>query len=228
MTESFDWRSLVVEPIQEMLTKITTFIPSLVGALLVLVIGWVIAKAIRGLVSKVLGVVRFETMVEKAGVAAILKKGNIRTTTTQLLSGLAYWLVMIMALVAVVNALGMNFASQLLENLVAYIPNVILALFVLVLGMFLGTIVSGVVRTAALNADLPNPGVLSRVSQWAIVVFASIVALRQLGIAPLLVVTTFNIFFGGICLALALAFGLGGRDAAAKYLEKVISNSKRK
>ena len=134
---------------------------------------------------------------------------------------LAYWLVMIMVLVMVVNALGLTVASQLLEDLFAYIPNVIAALFVLVLGVFLGNFVSGLVSTAAGNADLPNPEMLGGISRWTIVIFAVTISLRELGIAPLLVSSTFNIFFGGVCLALALAFGLGGRDIAAKYLEEL-------
>jgi hypothetical protein len=85
--------------------------------------------------------------------------------------------------------------------------------------MFLASFVSGIVRTAAGNANLPKPQVFAGVSRWAIIIFAVTIALEQLGIAPLLVTGTFNIILGGIVLALALAFGLGGKDVAAKYLE---------
>jgi hypothetical protein len=181
----------------------------------------VIAKLVRGLVSRLLTAIRFEAIAQKAGIPKILSKGGIKLTARQMISALAYWLVMIMVLVMVVNALGLTVASQLLEGLLAYIPNVIAAIFVLVLGMFLGNIVSGIVRTAASNANLPKPQMLGNISQWAILIFAATISLRQLGIAPLLVTTTFNILFAGICLALALAFGLGGKDAAARYLEEL-------
>ena len=216
-----DWQTVIVEPTKEMLTKIANFIPNLIGALVILILGWVIAKIIKGIVNRILLLIRFDLIAEKAGVASILSKGAIKLTARQMISNLAYWLVMIMILVMVVNALGLTVASQLLEGLLAYIPKVIAAIFVLVLGMFLGNIVSGVVRTACSNANLPKPEMLGNISQWAIVVFAVTISLRQLGIAPLLVTTTFNILFGGICLALALAFGLGGRDIAAKYLEEL-------
>jgi hypothetical protein len=120
-----------------------------------------------------------------------------------------------------VDALGLPKASDVLASLFAYIPKVIAALLVLVVAMFLATCVSGIVRVAAGNAKLPNPQLLAGVSRWAIIVFAVTIALGELGIGTLLVTATFNIILGSICLALALAFGLGGKDAAAKYLEEL-------
>ena len=214
-----NWRALIAEPGKEMLTKMGGFIPALVGALVILIIGWIIAKVIRGAVNRLLKIVHFDKIAEKAGITKILTKGEIKTTARHMISNLAYWLVMIMVLVMVVNALGLTVASLLLEGLLAYIPKVIGALFVLVLGLFLGNIISGIVQTAASNAGLPQPEMLSGLSKWAIVIFAVTISLKQVGIAPLLVSTTFNIFFAALCLALALAFGLGGKDAAAKYIE---------
>ncbi len=216
-----NWGVLVAEPVTEMLTKIARFIPTLVGALVILIVGWIIAKIARNAVKRFLQLIHFDTIAEKSGISDILKKGTVRVTAGQILTGLAYWLVMIMVLVMVVNALGLTVASQLLEGLLAYIPQVIAALFILVLGLFLGNLVFGIVHTAASNADLPKPEMLSSLARWAIVIFAVTVSLKQLGIAPFLVSTTFNIFFAGVCLALALAFGLGGREAAGKYIEQL-------
>jgi hypothetical protein len=223
-----DWQTFIVEPAKGMLTKIADFIPTLIGALVILIVGWIIAKIIRKLANRILVAVRFDAIAEKAGVSNVLAKGGIKLTARHMISALAYWLVMIMVLVMVVNALGLTVASQLLEGLLAYIPKVIAAIFVLVLGMFLGNFVSGIVRTAASNANLPKPELLGTISQWAIIIFAATVSLKQLGIAPLLVTTTFNIFFGGVCLALALAFGLGGKEVAARYLEEIIRRHSKK
>jgi hypothetical protein len=214
-----DWQSLIAEPGKEMLRKIGEYIPAVLGVLVILIIGWIIAKIIQKLARKFLDLVRFEKFAEKAGISEALSKGNIKNNATQLLSALVYWFIMILVLVMVVNALGLTVASQLLDGLLGYIPNVIAAVFVLVLGLFLANLVSGIVRTAASNAKLPKPEVLAGLSQWAIVIFAVTASLRQLGIAPFLVSTTFYILFGGICLALSLAFGLGGKDVAAKLLE---------
>ena len=214
-----DWQNLVVEPTKEMLTRIANFIPTLIGVLAILIVGWIVAKIIKWLVNRILVIIRFDVIVEKSGISNMLNKGGIKFTARQMISNLAYWLVMIMVLVMVVNALGLTVASQLLEGLFAYIPKVIAAIFVLVLGMFLGNIVSGIIRTAASNVNLPKPQMLGNISQGAIVIFAISIALVQLGIAPTLVTSTLNILLGGIILALALAFGFGGKDIAAKYLE---------
>jgi len=216
-----DLQSLIVEPVQEMLTRMVGYLPTLLGALIILIVGWIIAKAIRGIVNRVLKLIRFDKLADKAGISEILHKGGLKATTSEVLSGLVYWLVIIMVLVMVVNALGMPQASSILESLFTYIPNVIAAIFVLVIGMFLASFVSGIVRTAASNANLPKPDMLAGISRWAIIIFATTISLKELGIAPLLVTTTFNIIFGGVCLALALAFGLGGKDAVAKYLEQL-------
>ena len=216
-----NWKILVIEPGKEMLKRIGEFIPTLVGALIILIVGWIIAKIIRKITLKLLTLIRFDTFADKAGISDALNKGNIKTSTSNLLSGLVYWLIMIMVLVMVVNALGLTVASQLLNGLLSYIPNVIAAVFVLVLGLFLANIMAGIVQTAASNSNLPKPELMARISRWAIVIFAVTISLKQLNIAPLLVATTFNILFGGICLTLALAFGLGGKDVAAKYLEEL-------
>jgi hypothetical protein len=219
-TES-SWNNLIVGPVREMLTKILAYLPVLLGALLILIIGWIVAKAIKRIIEVVLRTVRFDALADKAGITTIMKKGDLKITASQLVSGLVYWLVIIMVLVMVVNALGLPKASDVLSSLFAYVPKVIGALFVLVVAMFLANFVSGIVRTAAGNANLPRPEIYAGVSRWAIIIFAATIALGELGIAPLLVTTTFNIILGGVCLALALAFGLGGKDAAARYLEEL-------
>jgi hypothetical protein len=204
-----------------MLTKIMAYLPVLLGALIILIVGWLVAKAIRQLVDWLLATVRFDMLADKAGIAEVLRKGNLKTTASQVVSGLVYWLIMIMVLVMVVNALGLPKASDILASLFAYVPKVIGALFVLVVAMFLANFVSGIVRTAAGNANLPKPEIFAGISRWAIIIFAITISLGELGIGTLLVTATFNIILGGVCLALALAFGLGGKDAAAKYIEEL-------
>jgi hypothetical protein len=221
MLAVIEWNNLIVEPVREMLTKIMAYLPVLLGALIILVVGWIAAKIIRSIVSGALKVVHFDSLADKAGISEVLRKGNLKTSARQVVSGLVYWLIILMVLVMVVNALGLPKASDVLASLFAYVPKVIAALFVLVIAMFLATFVSGIVRIAAGNAHLPKPELLAGVSRWAILIFAVTIALAQLGIAALLVTTTFNIILGGIVLGLALAFGLGGRDAAGRYLEEM-------
>jgi len=216
-----NWNELIADPIRQMLTKIMAYLPILLGALIILIVGWIVAKAIQRIVDWLLKTVRFDMVADKAGISEVLRKGNLKTTAREVVSGLVYWLIMIMVLVMVVNALGLPKASDILASLFAYVPKVIAALFVLVVAMFLAGFVSGIVRIAAGNAKLPKPELLAGICRWAIIIFAVTIALAQLGIATLLVTATFNIILGGIVLALALAFGLGGKDAAARYLEEL-------
>lgn len=213
--------SLIAEPVRQMLTKILAYLPILLGTLVILIVGWLVAKAIRGIINWLLKMVRFDTLADKAGISEILRKGDLKVSAREMVSGIVYWLIIIMVLVMAVDALGLPKASDVLASLFAYIPNVIAALLVLVVAMFLASFVSGIVRTAAGNANMPKPDLLAGVSRWAIIIFAATIALEQLGIAPLLVAGTFNIILGGIVLALALAFGLGGKDAAAKYIDEL-------
>jgi hypothetical protein len=221
MLAVLEWDNLIAEPVRQMLTRILAYLPILLGALIILIVGWLIAKAIRGIIDWLLKVVRFDTLADKAGISEILRKGDLKISAREVVSGIVYWLIIIMVLVMTVEALGLPKASDVLESLFAYVPNVIAALLVLVVAMFLASFVSGIVRTAAGNANLPKPQLLAGICRWAIIIFAVTIALEQLGIAPLLVSATFNIILGGIVLALALAFGLGGKDAAAKYLEEL-------
>ena len=220
MLAAIEWGNLIFDPIREMLTKILAYLPVLIGALILLIVGWIVAKTIRWAVDAVLKAVRFDALADKAGISEVLKKGDLKITPREVVSGLVYWLVIIMVLVMVVNALGLPKASDVLSSLFAYVPQVIAALFVLVVAMFLANFVSGIVRIAAGNAKLPRPELFAGITRWAIIVFAVTIALAQLGIAPLLVAGSFNIILGGVCLALALAIGLGSKDAVAKCIEQ--------
>ncbi|PKL47876.1 MAG: hypothetical protein CVV39_05145 [Planctomycetes bacterium HGW-Planctomycetes-1] len=221
MLAEIEWNHLIVEPVTQMLTRILNYLPVLLGALVILIVGWIVAKAIRRLVNWLLKTVRFDVLADKAGISEILKKGDLKISAGELISSIVYWLIIIMVLVMTVDALGLPKSSDILSGLFAYVPKVIAALLVLIVAMFLASFVSGIVRTAAANANLPKPEMLANISRWAIVIFAVTISLEQLGIAPLLVTGAFNIILGGVILALALAFGLGGKEAAARYLEQL-------
>jgi small-conductance mechanosensitive channel len=219
--ETSAWTSLVVEPVREMLTQVLGYLPKLLGALLILIIGWIVARVIRRLVDELLKLVRFDSLADKAGISGVLEKGNVKVTAREVVSGLVYWLIMIMVLVMTVNALGLPRASDILESIFAYVPRVIVAILAIIIGLFLASFVAGIVRLAAANANMPKPDVLAGICRWVIIVFAAAVALTELDIASMLVATTFNIILAGVVFAAALAIGLGGKDAVAKYIEEL-------
>ena len=206
--------------------KITAFLPALIGAIIIFVVGWIIARLVRLAVEKLLKLVRFDKATEKTGVREFLKKGDIVKAPSEIIGSLVYWFIMILVIIASLDALGLPIVSDLLNSIFLYMPNVVAAIIVLVLGFLLGNLLSAVVRTAASNAGLKNAEGLGKLALYAIVFFSGAIALIQLGIGEDIVVSAFGFVFGAAALALALAFGLGGRDVAAEYLKQWLEEKK--
>jgi hypothetical protein len=218
-TTATPFQRLIYDPVQGMWDKVLGYLPVLLGALVILILGWIVARIVKRLVDELLKAVKFDVLAEKAGIAAVLEKGEMKVTARDVVCGLVYWLIMIMVLVMTVNALGLPRASNILESVFSYVPRVIAALLALILGLFLASFVSSIVRLAAANSNMPNPDILAGICRWVIIVFAATVAITELDIATVLVTTTFSIILGGVVLAAALAVGLGSKDCIAKYLE---------
>jgi len=200
--------------------KIMAFLPMLIGAIIIFAAGLIVAKLLRLGVVKLLKLIRLDTATEKAGIENFLKKGDIRKTSSEILGALIYWFIMILVIIASLDALGLPIVSDILNDIFLYIPNVVAAIIVLILGILFANLLSAVVRTAASNAGLATAEALGKVTFYAIIFFSGAIALIQLGIGEEIVAAAFGIVFGAAALALALAFGLGGRDVAADYLKK--------
>ena len=207
-------------------TKITAFIPALIGAIIIFVIGWIIARLVKVAVVRLLKMIRFDKATEKTGVQGFLKKGDIDKLPSEIIGVLIYWFIMIMVITATMDALGIPIVSDLFNSIFLYIPSVVAAIIVLILGFLLGTLLSAIVQTAAANAGLKNAEGLGKLSLYAIVFFSGAIALIQLGIGDKIVASAFGIAFGAFALAMAIAFGLGGKDVAAEYLKRWLEEKK--
>jgi len=205
---------------------IVAYLPQIIGAIIIAVLGVILAKIVKRVVVKVLQKLRFEKITEKAGVDEILSKGEIENTPTDLIGIFTYWFILILVFIAALDALGLPIVSDMLNSIFLYIPNVVAAIVVLLLGFLFGNLLSSLVRTAAANAEVSSPDALGKTALYAIVVFSGFIALHQLRIAQDLMIAAFIIAFGAASLALALAFGLGGKDMAAETLRKWCENSK--
>jgi hypothetical protein len=208
--------------------KIMAFLPMLIGALIIFFAGLIAAKLVKMAVIKVLKLVRFDSAGEKTGLNDFLQKGNIAKAPSEILGALVYWFVMILVFIASLDALGLPIVSDLLNQVFLYIPNVVAALIVLVLGILVGNLLAAVVRAAASNAGLPVSDGLGKSANYSIIAFAGSIALIQLGIGQEIVGAVFVIAFGAMSLALALAFGLGGREMAGEYLKKWLADGEAK
>jgi small-conductance mechanosensitive channel len=207
-------------------TKIMLFLPEFIGAIIIFVAGLIIAKLVQMLIVKLLRLVRFDSAADKTGVKGFLDKGNIIKTPSEIIGSLVYWFVMILALIASMDALGLPIVSDILNDIFLYIPNVVAAIIILILGLLFGNLLSAVVRTAASNAGLTTAEGMAKTALYAIVVFSVAIALIQLGIGEEIVASAFGLSFGAVALAFGLAFGLGGKEVAGEYLKKWLEEKK--
>jgi len=215
-----DWNAVLVQPVQSFFSQLMGFLPSLLGALLILLVGLFIAKAIERVVVQILKTVQLDRLADKIQLAGVLAKGGIRRKLSELIGVIIYWLVMLAVLIASLNALQLTVAAQLLEQVVAFLPNVVAALFIVIVGVFAAAFLATTVRTAASNAGLAQAQSLGQLVQTVVVIFTAVAALQQLQIQ--FVGEAFLVILAAVCFGLALAFGLGCKDLAGRWSSDLV------
>lgn len=195
-------------------------IPKVIGFLLIIVAGWFVASLIERGLSALLRSIRFNDLAERAGLADFVRKMGMNTDASGLIALVVKWFVRLIALVVAFDALGLPAVSEVLRQLLLWLPNVVVALVVLVIGGLAARALSNVVRGAASEAGLSNANFLSKSASAVVWAFAIVVAVNQLGIATELVNTLFMAVVGALALGIGLAFGLGGRETAAEIVDK--------
>ena len=223
-----EWMTVVVaDPVKAMLIKIWSYIPTLAGAILILVAGWLIAKVIESVVVRALKAVRLDAASDKAGISNVLAQGDIKMTLSELIGALVYWLIVLVIIATALNALNLTVAASLISRLVEYVPNIITAVFALVLGSLLANFVASIVRTTASNAGIDRAKLLGQITQTVIMIFATIIAIEQLNIATALIALAVNIILASLGIGIALAFGLGCKDIAGKFVSDLVNKLKK-
>lgn len=203
-----DQITLTLESFRLFWEQLVRYLPQLVGAFLLLSIGWMVAKLLRKGIIKFLRFIRLDIAAEKAGIEDFLLRGGVQYTTVTILGKLVYWFIMFAVTLAVLNTLGLHAADVLFNKIILYIPNVVVAVLVLIFGTLFAKIVKGVTVTYLSNIGIAGAEFVSHIAQWALLLFVVSVALEQLSIGGQILVSAFQIAFGALCLALALAFGL--------------------
>ncbi len=202
-------------------TQLASFVPQLLAALLLLFVGWLFANLVRTGVTKLLDLLHFDNLAEKTGIEAFLKQGNLDVSLSRILARLAYWIVIFVVVVTVANSLGLHMVAELFNKVVFYIPNIIVAILVLVFGVLVARFINRLVFAYLNNIGVQGALTISTLSEYAVIVFVVFVALEQLEIGTSLLTAAFQIGFGAVGLAFALAFGLGGREWAAGVIERM-------
>ena len=223
-----DWLTfVVVDPVKAMLIRIWSYIPAIAGAIVILIVGWLIAKLVEAVIVRVLKAIRLDAASDKAGVSNILAQGEIKLTISELIGAVVYWIVILVVIATALGTLNLTVAAELVARLVDYVPNILAAMFIMIVGTFIADFVAAVVRTTAGNAGINKASMLAKATKTIIMIFAIIIAIEQLKIASTLIVLAVNIILISIGVGIALAFGLGCKDIAGKFVQDVINDLKK-
>src|SRR5829696_3358663 len=207
------------QPLQNALSTFLSYIPQLIGALIILIVGYIVAKVLQAVVGRLLQGIGFDRWMERGGIKQFFDRAETNQTPASILGALVFWFVFIIAITMAADALGIPQVSVVLAQLIAYIPNIIAAILILILAALLANFLASIVRGAT------GSDILASIAQYAIIVYAVFAALTQLGVAVQLTANTFLIVLGAVALAAALAFGIGGREVARDILEKAYNRS---
>lgn len=225
LTAVTDWSGAMMTSLAGAMALFFAAIPRVIGFVVILVIGWFVATLIEKAVHGVLHAVKFDNLAQRAGFAGFVQKMGVKTDSSGFLALVAKWFVRLIVLVVAFDALGLPAVSDVLRQLLLWLPNLVVALVVLVIGGLIANAAASLVRGATAEAGFDNPDRLAKVAAVAIWAFAIVIAVNQIGIAATLVNTLFMGVVGAVALASALAFGLGGRETAGKIVEKWYSQT---
>lgn len=201
-----------------LLNEVLLFLPRLLTFALILLVGYLIALIVRDLLTKLLRAVHFDAIADRAGVSRALEQAGTRMDAARVLALIAFWWIFLVFIEMAVNSLGLVEVTAFINSVLAYIPNVFVAILILIVGALLANVAAGVIRGASAEAGLTAGGVLASVARWAILVFAFLAALTQLNVAQNMILILFAAMMGMLALAGGLALGLGGVDTARSLL----------
>jgi len=220
-------QATVAVPVGDIGDAFLSAVPRIIGFAVVLIVGWIISSLLARGVEALLHAVNFNDMARRSGLADFVQKMGVRDDSAGVIAGIVKWFVRLIALVVAFDTLGLPAVSNVLNQLLLWLPNLIVALVVLIFGGLAAKALSRLVRGATAEAGFSNPDTLATVARVAVWGFAIVVAITQLGIATTLINTIIIGLIGGMSLAFGLAFGLGGRDRAAQILDTIGRNAQR-
>ncbi|MCL5022028.1 MAG: hypothetical protein M1497_01430 [Nitrospirae bacterium] len=219
---------VIIEPMERLYEKILQFLPSFLTSLLLLAVGIVLGAILRKVIFRILQAFNLDKHFERFGMEAMLDRGGIKESLSALLSRIAGWITVFIFVIIALRALDIPSLERLLEKFFLYLPNVFIAALILFFGYLLSNFLGRAALIASVNAGVILSGLVGKCIKLGVFVLSVTMALEQLGIGSNTIVIAFAITFGGVVLALAIAFGLGGRDIARKYLEKKMKGEEKK
>lgn len=200
---------------RDALSDLFSFIPNLVGAIILLLVGWFLGKLVGGLVAKALQAVGFNRVAAKAEIDDFLRNAGVKMDAASVVGAITRWFVYLVFFLAAFNALGLEEVSSVIDDVLTFLPKVVVAIIILLVGALAGTLLAGVIRGALRSAGVGQADLFGTIARFAVIAFAAVAALDMLEIAPTIVATLWQGLIFGVVGVLVLAFGLGGRQAAS-------------
>ena len=220
-----DTSEAVVYSLYEALMRFVGFLPALIGALIILIVGWLISGLLANLIERGLKAVGLERAVEHSGIGDFVRRSGTKLSISGVIAKLVKYFIFLIFIQAAANIIGIPQLTEIINRIVLFIPNVIVAMAIIVIGGVIAKFLSGLVRSSVSELGVGNPNLLATLTNYIIIGFAVIAAIDQLGIAATLVNTLLIGLIGSVALAIGLAFGLGGRDVAAQITQKWYNSS---
>lgn len=224
MNQMQTWGGAITQSLIELWVRFVNFLPTLIGSLLILLIGIAIASVLGKVIERIVKALHIDSALDRINVSERLKKLGIDISFSRFVGQLAQWFLVLVFLMAATDVLGLKEVTGFLNSVIMYLPNIVVATIILTIAFLLGNVVYMIVRSSTRAAGVMNASLLATIIRWAIVIFGLLAALIQLGIATSLVNTIFIGLIAALSLATGLAFGLGGREEAALILKKVRQN----
>lgn len=216
-----DWTTAVSDSWTNIWDRFINFLPNLIGAVLILVVGWLVGLIVAMVIDRFFRIIGLQTVFEKAKIEDLLKKGNIEKDTTSLLAAVGKWIVYLVTFIAAANTLRLPDVAAFLDRILAYIPAVVAAGAILLIGLVLAHFLSNVVRGSMKAANFEASEAVAAIVRYSIIIFTFLAVLSQLGVAENLIGTFFIGLVAFLAIAGGLAFGLGGQGVARELLEKI-------
>ncbi len=215
------WSEVIALSFRNLWVGLIGFVPNLIVAIVVVLIGWGIGALFGRVVYQIVKALKVDDALRRAGVEDFLNKGGLSLNTGSFLGGLVRWFVILVFLIGAFEILRLSQVTAFLRDILDYLPQVIVAVLILIAAGMVADVMKRIVLSSAMTAEISSAGFLATVTKWVIWVFAILVALSQLGIASGFVQTIFTGLVVALSLGLGLAFGLGGQEAASKLIDKV-------
>jgi hypothetical protein len=214
------WGDAMMEAFRDMMKRIALLLPKLLALISFVLLGLVVGLVVKAILVRVLEAVRFDVLVERWGLQATLAKAGFKQPLSQIIGRAAFWTVFVIFAFMGVDALDLPATAGLMGQLVGFVPSVITAGMLLLVGILLSNFFAEAALIAAVNAQIQEARLIGGLVRWGILLFTAAMVLTHLGIAKEIVVAAFSILFGGVVLALSIAIGLGGRNIARDMLER--------